>query len=222
MNERARILDAAKAEIGNGRRADYWLSALGYDPGPKKAWCGAFCLWAMHEAGVGLDVTWGIDGTGLVSRAKLPSTRTPQRGDIVYIHKPFQHHALFDYEHDGWVWTVDGNQPGVSEKRRRKADITAFYSIQPLIDRAPKTDPAPPPAHQSGETLAVTLPTLRRSDEGSMVAGLQTKLNSHGANLTIDGEFGPLTEASVMIFQMNHSLKPDGVVGPKTWKALYV
>lgn len=36
-----------------------------------------------------------------------------------------------------------------------------------------------------------------------------------------DGLFGPMTKAAVMAFQDGAGLDPDGVVGPKTWEALY-
>lgn len=36
----------------------------------------------------------------------------------------------------------------------------------------------------------------------------------------IDGKAGPLTRKAVRDFQTSRRLQPDGVVGPKTWKAL--
>jgi peptidoglycan hydrolase-like protein with peptidoglycan-binding domain len=38
--------------------------------------------------------------------------------------------------------------------------------------------------------------------------------------INTDGKFGPRTEAAVRKFQRDHGLVPDGIVGPKTWKAL--
>ena len=35
-----------------------------------------------------------------------------------------------------------------------------------------------------------------------------------------DGAFGKQTEAAVKLFQVDKDLKPDGIVGPATWKAL--
>ena len=67
------------------------------------------------------------------------------------------------------------------------------------------------------------IPTLRRGSQGDEVADLQTILNArYGADLDVDGNFGKATEAAVKAFQKSHGLTADGVVGPKTWKALGV
>jgi hypothetical protein len=61
---------------------------------------------------------------------------------------------------------------------------------------------------------------LKRGDKGSAVRLLQTKLNQHGARLVPDGDFGIKTDQAVRNFQLKSGLKPDGLVGPKTRKAL--
>lgn len=62
--------------------------------------------------------------------------------------------------------------------------------------------------------------TLRKGDTGEEVKVLQMKLNKIGANLLVDGQFGPRTEQAVRTFQIERNLTPDGVVGPETWGAL--
>ncbi len=57
---------------------------------------------------------------------------------------------------------------------------------------------------------------LKRGSKGAKVSQLQTLLNKHGAKLTVDGDFGPGTEAAVKAFQAKNGLEADGVVGPKT------
>jgi peptidoglycan hydrolase-like protein with peptidoglycan-binding domain len=52
------------------------------------------------------------------------------------------------------------------------------------------------------------------------VKDLQTALDKHGAKLTVDGIFGPLTEAAVKVFQKSHLIPADGIVGPLTWSKL--
>jgi hypothetical protein len=94
-----------------------WTNAQVHLYAKTREWCGGFALWALKQAGLARDIFWQ-DGLGFLG--KLPRTLTPSRGDIGYKQTPFQHHLLFDYEHDGWIMSVDGNQPDVREQRRRR------------------------------------------------------------------------------------------------------
>jgi hypothetical protein len=58
--------------------------------------------------------------------------------------------------------------------------------------------------------------TLRIGDKGSDVAEVQERLGM----LEPDGVFGSTMLQAVEAFQAAHQLNPDGVVGPKTFKAL--
>jgi len=58
--------------------------------------------------------------------------------------------------------------------------------------------------------------TLRIGDKGSDVAEVQERLGL----LEPDGVFGSTMLQAVEAFQAAHQLDPDGVVGPKTFKAL--
>ena len=63
--------------------------------------------------------------------------------------------------------------------------------------------------------------TLRRGDRGEDVKVLQRALKRAGYDAgTIDGIFGPRTEAAVRAFQRANGLTVDGIVGPRTWAAL--
>lgn len=57
---------------------------------------------------------------------------------------------------------------------------------------------------------------VRLGDENEVVTAIQVALVSAGHVLTIDGDFGPVTEAAVVKFQAAHKLQPVGYVGPKT------
>lgn len=73
------------------------------------------------------------------------------------------------------------------------------------------------------KTCTPTLPQLRAGDNGQAVKALQTLLKLHGYKLPtygVDGDFGSETKAAVESFQKAKNLTSDGVVGPKTWKAL--
>ena len=54
------------------------------------------------------------------------------------------------------------------------------------------------------------------------VRSLQYLLNAHGARLSVDGAFGPLTRNAVLAFQRAHHLKASGVADAATWQALIV
>lgn len=49
---------------------------------------------------------------------------------------------------------------------------------------------------------------------------LQSKLNSHGATLVVDGLVGDLTIAAIKSFQKVKNLVVDGIAGEKTWEKL--
>lgn len=59
----------------------------------------------------------------------------------------------------------------------------------------------------------VARPTLKRGDRNEFVKVIQNKIG-----LEPDGVFGARTEAAVRLFQREHQLVPDGIVGPKSWK----
>lgn len=69
----------------------------------------------------------------------------------------------------------------------------------------------------------MTQPVLKLGSRGPMVGDLQAKLAVLGIyRSTIDGHFGPKTQAAVKNFQAFKGLGVDGVVGPQTWFALSV
>lgn len=64
-------------------------------------------------------------------------------------------------------------------------------------------------------------PTLRRGARGDLVLELQATLTELGYECgNLDGIFGTKTYNAVVAFQTDAQLDPDGVCGPKTWKAL--
>lgn len=79
--------------------------------------------------------------------------------------------------------------------------------------------PAPQPPQPAPPAVA-TGPLLKRGAKGADVRRLQERLKAHGAQLEVDGDFGPATERAVRAFQQARGLGVDGKVGPKTWAAL--
>jgi hypothetical protein len=84
-----------------------------------------------------------------------------------------------------------------------------------LSDTAPQPVLIPAVELPSQAGAAPGRPTLRRGAQGDLVKAVQRDLN-----LSDDGFFGGQTEAAVRNFQRTHNMVPDGIVGPKTWRAL--
>lgn len=97
--------------------------------------------------------------------------------------------------------------PGAIDMDILRADIAA------RIGTESGTAPTPRPPVPVGEYADVL---LFRGVEGPQVAQLQRQLG-----VTVDGDFGPETEAAVRAFQRRTpGLKVDGIVGPATAAAL--
>lgn len=92
------------------------------------------------------------------------------------------------------------------------------------LDQSALTDhffsSTPPPV---SSTVTMTIPvTVQNGSTGQYVKRVQAILNAvFNQELTIDGSFGPSTEASVKTLQVSKGLTSDGIVGPATWKVLY-
>lgn len=61
---------------------------------------------------------------------------------------------------------------------------------------------------------------IRLCERGGLVTNVQRVLAGNGYDVSVDGYFGPGTEAAVRAFQADHGLAVDGLVGPDTWAAL--
>ena len=88
--------------------------------------------------------------------------------------------------------------------------------------------PTPVPAY--GNVMVVTLdpnaptpaPVIRHGAQGEQVKTLQSRLQALGYyEGAIDGQFGNGTRNAVILFQQQHGLQPDGIVGEDTSSVLY-
>jgi hypothetical protein len=61
---------------------------------------------------------------------------------------------------------------------------------------------------------------LKLGDKNPKVRLIQEWLSLNGVSVSLDGDFGPATEAAVKRFQTKHSLQSDGIVEEKTFEAL--
>lgn len=85
-----------------------------------------------------------------------------------------------------------------------------------MVGQSPK--PTPPPTPRLTRELYFRRQSYMTGDDVKL---MQSKLNGKGAKLVADGSFGPKTLSAVKNFQQAHGLKVDGIVGPKTWAALW-
>ena len=68
----------------------------------------------------------------------------------------------------------------------------------------------------------ITPAVVRQGDRQHPVETLQYLLRARGRNLTVDGIFGPKTDAAVRAFQQQNALAVNGIVGRNTWSALII
>lgn len=121
-------------------------------------------------------------------------------------------HGLGHHSMGGRAWG-HLDCPGVPIIGQKSAIVAAAKGI---------IGPAPAPAPGGGEYDMSNLPNLRRGAKGHEVQSVQTlgNLRAGGANVTVDGDFGPNTEALVKRVQQGAHITVDGVVGPHTWSVL--
>ena len=60
------------------------------------------------------------------------------------------------------------------------------------------------------------LRSLKQANAGAGVCWVQWQLKRNGAQLPLDGRFGPATDAEIRNFQESNALLADGIVGPQT------
>lgn len=210
------VIDQANDWIGFQEGANNTQPFGEWDGYPHGAWCGQFVSWCLAKAGVEGD--WrGVDSqrycpTAAARWKQLGRWRgEPQRGDLIFFGwgdggDPIDHIGIVtgvgDWASHGVVATIEGNaQPpgggtqGVYRHRRDRSVIAGF--ARPVYRPAgPKT-------------------AWRRGDTGPMVRRIQAKVG-----VTVDGDFGPRTEAALKAWQRERWPARNGVAGPRTLKAL--
>ncbi len=136
---REKIVDAALGELGDQNPDKYWGLVQPVMVGSGAAWCGGFALWALKQAGLAPELDWTV-GKGFIFKGndgkQLPTTKNPKPGDIAYFNN-LQHHAIVKSFDGVTLETIDGNQgPGekVTQRKRSPGEVTAFFSIEPLLN----------------------------------------------------------------------------------------
>jgi peptidoglycan hydrolase-like protein with peptidoglycan-binding domain len=93
------------------------------------------------------------------------------------------------------------------------------------LAEVPAAHAATPPPTVSGAPVSLessSCPSnIVEGDTGSCVSALQELLNTYGANIAVDGDFGSGTFSAVENFQTQAGIGVDGQVGPQTKATLY-
>jgi N-acetyl-anhydromuramyl-L-alanine amidase AmpD len=114
----------------------------------------------------------------------------------------------------------------------RKVDISSEYDMADFrrqaaaLLAAPATTLAKRAKRPDGKPWYPGLRKIgmhgRASGPGAFIAAIQKRLNTWGAAIQVDGDFGPKTRDAVAAFQRRRHLAPvSGAVGPRTWYALW-
>jgi hypothetical protein len=172
------------------------------------------CEWLTRQcaAAIGVTIPWGA--TEQYDDKALPHvTGVLEPGDFIYFHDigdpPGEDHCGVYISPD---LMIDAPFTG-AVTRYDRFSTTSAYGVLQYVGAVRVATLAATPAKP---TLMLTNPYTT----GQSVKDLQTALDSHGAKLTVDGIFGPLTEAAVKAFQKSHLIPADGIVGPLTWSKL--
>lgn len=104
---------------------------------------------------------------------------------------------------------------GIRRGARRWVAVAMFAVVGAglIAAAAPAAASAPAPIPLSSSKCPVN---IKEGQHSGCVTELQKLLNSDGARLTVDGDFGPATLAAVKSYQSRHALTNDGIVGPLT------
>lgn len=187
--------------------------------------CSGLFTWAFRELGGymyhGSDTMYNryCVAHGTLSKGKRTDGQTLKPGTAVFCYnaakKRRSHVGL--YIGDGHVIEASGTINGVIMTKITNSKWVEWGELKGVMFDASGGDSVPNNQYDS-------LPTLRKGSRGEAVQLLQTKLMASGYSVGdsgADGIFGKATQSAVVKFQMDNCLAMDGIVGPRTWEALY-
>ena len=241
-------LDDKTANAGSNNWTKYArdLAKAGYYQSGKNgyAWCDVFVDWCFFKAygaveGQRIQCQTGPCGAGCIFSAQYYQQqgrydKTPRIGDQVFFQTGGQigHTGIVVGVTDSTIVTVEGNASDQVKRNTysRGSGYIAGYG-HPLYS---EDDPASAAGSAEEEApvptaCAIVLPQLKNGAKGNAVKNAQILLIAKGyccggrtvfGRESADGEFGPATENAVKSFQGAKNLRPDGVIGIETWKAL--
>ena len=134
LSPREKVVAAAESQLGKDDASKYWKDVMPETTYWPINWCGAFALWSLHQAGLAKNWFWE-NGIGFLYR--LPQTKNPKPGDVAYFNN-MQHQAVVkSVNANGTITLINGNSVNkkVAESTVDKKAVTAFYSIEPLLEK---------------------------------------------------------------------------------------
>lgn len=188
--------------------------------------CSGLFHWAFEQLGGnmyhGSDTMYNryCAANGTLSKGRRSDGQDLKPGTAVFCYnkskKRRSHVGL--YIGDGYVIEASGTINGVIMTKITNSKWVEWGELKGVVfDTEAGGDSVP-------DNQMNDMPTLRKGSKGAAVQLLQTMLMRNGYSVGdsgADGIFGKATQSAVVKFQMDNCLAMDGIVGPRTWEALY-
>jgi hypothetical protein len=204
---------------------------------PRNPWCAMFVSWVFDQAGHPLEIQskkgycYCPSAVDYFKRHGMFHTTGPfQPGDIIFFDWEgagiADHTGIVVHDDGVTIKTIEGNTSVTSQQnggavmeRDRSHGSTVLGVGRVALDR-----PHPQETYTDGFHHPILKSGMTDNHDGFAtreVSHLQHLLYKHHQNISVDGVFGPRTEAAVKRFQDHQLLKQDGQVGPITWRWLH-
>lgn len=198
---------------------------------PAEAWCQDFVQFVSASAGykqpyataavVGIGHWAQKHGIWIVSTKATPGCQICYDWNNGDGHEPVDWQLTHTGLYIGGGHTVEGNT-GSPEGVWQKSVTLGAANIWGAIDW-PRYWAGHPELSAGALNRFPSYPTIRRDSAGDVVKAFQRSINIvSGSGLTVDGGYGPKTEAACQQFQRMCRILDNGVCGPQTWASLDV
>jgi surface antigen len=233
------ILKIARTQLGTAETSDGWTKyGAAYESRKhvsgfsRAAWCDMFVGWCAVQAGLIKEVG---DFAYTPSHAQWFAEngrwgQTPKVGAIIFFdwggsksRAAIDHVGIVEaVRADGSVVTIEGNTDNAVRRRVRRTGIAGYgYPRYGSAPKPPSKPPNKPSTGKPGEAPAFPGRNLVLSTRGPAVKTWQTQMRRRGWHLDADGIYGMKSRNICVAFQREKDLTPDGIVGPRTWRATW-